>query len=98
MPSTKLTRSVTTTGNQKTFTISVWVKRSSLGTNQFIFSAKNVGETTLYFRAEDDLQLELYDGNNYYIRTTRLFRDTNAWLKACGPCPISFEITFQSKI
>ena len=79
MPSTKLTRSVTTTGNQKTFTISVWVKRSSLGTNQFIFSAKNVGETTLYFRAEDDLQLELYDGNNYYIRTTRLFRDTNAW-------------------
>lgn len=79
MPSTKLTRSVTTTGNQKTFTISVWLKRSKLGTNQFIFSAKNVGETTLYFRSQDDLQLELYDGNNYYIRTNRLFRDTSAW-------------------
>jgi len=79
MPSTKLTRSITTTGNQKTFTISVWVKRSKLGSNQFIFSAKNVGETTLYFRSQDDLQLELYDGNNYYLRTTRLFRDVNSW-------------------
>jgi len=79
MASTQLTRSVTTTGNQRTWTISVWVKRSKLGSNQFIFSAKNVGETTLYFRSTDDLQLELYDGNNYYIRTNRLFRDTNAW-------------------
>jgi len=79
MANTQLTRSVTTTGNQKTWTISVWVKRSKLGSNQFIFSSKNVGETTLYFRAEDDLQLELYDGNNYYLRTNRLFRDTNAW-------------------
>ena len=79
MANTYLTRSVTTTGNQKTWTFSAWVKRSKLGTTQFLISAKNVGETTLHFRGEDDLQLELYDGNNYYIRTTRLFRDTNAW-------------------
>ena len=79
MASTYLSRSVTTTGNQRTFTISAWVKRSKLGSVQYIVSAKNVGETTLYFRAQDDLQLELYDGNNYYLRTTRLFRDTNAW-------------------
>jgi len=79
MASTYLSRSVTTTGNQRTWTFSAWVKRSKLGTTQFLISAKNVGETTLHFRSQDDLQLELYDGNNYYIRTNRLFRDTNAW-------------------
>ena len=79
MASTYLSRSVTTTGNQKTWTFSAWVKRSKLGSVQYIVSAKGSGETTLYFRAIDDLQLELYDGNNYYIRTNRLFRDTSAW-------------------
>ena len=64
-------------GNRRKWTFSCWVKRSQISsTHEYLLSAE--GETTVYFRGEI-LTTELYDGNNYYIRTNRVFRDPSAW-------------------
>ena len=58
MASTYLTRTPSSTGNRKTFTISVWVKRSELSTNQKIFEASPDGSnrTEITFKTTDELQ------------------------------------------
>ena len=64
-------------GNRRKWTFSCWVKRSQISsTHEYLLSAE--GETTVYFRGEI-LSTELYDGNNYYLRTNRVFRDPSAW-------------------
>ena len=77
MASTKISRTISTPTNSKKFTLSVWVKRSKLGSEQQIFS-RSAGQAQLYISSADKIQF--YDqtsGHNF--RTNRLFRDTNAW-------------------
>ena len=77
MASTKISRTFSTPTNSKKFTLSVWVKRSKLGSEQQIFS-RSAGQAQLYISSADKIQF--YDqtsGHNF--RTNRLFRDTNAW-------------------
>ena len=75
------------TSNQKTWTVSCWVKRSKLGTNQYVWGVN--GDTSghyfteLLFNSSD--QLEFRQGGTVgdpyetqYI-TNRLFRDVSAW-------------------
>ena len=78
MASTYLQRTVSSAGNRKTWTYSVWVKRSKLGASNSLMSA---GTTNyIYFPANDHLQIEEYSGSpQYSVRTNRVFRDTNAW-------------------
>src|SRR5210317_265449 len=65
-------------GNQKTWTFSVWVKRTQLAYSwATIFGA---GRNYIAFDADDRLQYRNYDGtSNYYLESTALFRDTSAW-------------------
>jgi len=65
-------------GNQKTWTFSVWVKRTQLTYSwATIFGA---GRNYIAFDADDRLQYRNYDGtSNYYLESTALFRDTSAW-------------------
>ena len=77
MASTKISRTFSTPTNSKKFTLSVWVKRSKLDSEQQIFS-RSAGQAQLYISSADKIQF--YDqtsGHNF--RTNRLFRDTNAW-------------------
>ena len=73
----ELSKTPSSDGNRRKWTFSCWVKRSQISsTHEYLLSA--TGETTVYFRGEI-LTTELYDGNNYYIRTNRVFRDPSAW-------------------
>ena len=76
-----LNRTPSSSGNRKTFTFSVWLKRSLSG-NSTIFTAgynqNNV--STLKFDANDKISLFEYDGNtDYAILTNRVFRDFSSW-------------------
>jgi len=86
-----LERTPPTAGNQKTWTQSLWVKRSSLGTQQDLYSpyySANSQEAQFYFNSSD--QLGVYDGGGdpgymaYF--TTQLFRDVSAWYHIVVAC------------
>ena len=82
MASTTLTRTPSSAGNQKTWTLSAWVKNSYGG---MFFCVDSYG-------ASKSLQSEFYQGADYFaiaqyasgsgvwgLTTNRLFRDRNAW-------------------
>jgi hypothetical protein len=70
-------------GNRKTFTISAWVKRATLGGDHTIFSQGVVGGgyySKLRIRTDDVLQYEdIPNAGNVNLKTNRLFRDPTAW-------------------
>ena len=70
-------------GNRKTFTISAWVKRATLGGDHTIFSQGVPGGgyySKLRIRTDDVLQYEdIPNAGNVNLKTNRLFRDITAW-------------------
>ena len=84
MATTYLTNTFSSPTNNYKWTLSVWVKRSGLGANQYIFQTYPSGQgySRLYFDDTDKIQFDGNDtsqGNAFDLKTTRLFRDTNAW-------------------
>ena len=81
MASTYLTRAMN--GNSEyTGTISLWIKRASLGQNVICsFWEDSSTYQRLQFDSSDRLNWKIYDNNNLYgeVTSTRVFRDTNAW-------------------
>ena len=88
--STKLYRTIASTGSQTKATVSVWFKRAKVtnqtGARQEIFSHKisTAGSNSLTISLDnttDRMQLLVADtgNNNYSITTTQVFRDTSAW-------------------
>ena len=82
-----LSKTFSGAGTRTKYTISVWVKRSGLGTTQTIFSAgtgANNYMTITFNGADNRLYWHSYsnDGSNYdyFLYTTRRFRDVSAWL------------------
>ena len=76
----------TTDAQRKQFTISMWVKRSTLLTESSNQELVSTNATDQFgFRFQGDNKLDIFDysvsGNNYPLRlvTNRLFRDTSAW-------------------
>tara|TARA_X000001382_G_scaffold118446_1_gene98714 strand:- start:28 stop:2439 length:2412 start_codon:yes stop_codon:yes gene_type:complete len=73
-----LNRTPASAGNRRTHTLSMWFKRSTLGTTQFLFGADASDvRTDLYFGSNDILQLAEYQGMDF--QTTQVFRDPSAW-------------------
>jgi len=73
-----LTRTPSTNGNRRTYTISTWVKRSTLGTTQTIIVADP--STYAFLRFQTDDKLYFYGDNAVLYRsTTQVFRDVSAW-------------------
>ena len=69
-----LSRTPSTAGNRKTWTISLWMKRCKLGQLQSLTSSAN--NTILFFDSSD--RLNFYMGST--LRTsTQVFRDCSAW-------------------
>jgi len=62
-------------GNKKTFTISLWLKRSLLGSRQDIWSFNQ--DVPLTFMADDTLRPYIF--GNVTLQTNRKFRDPSAW-------------------
>ena len=81
MANTYLTRTPSTTGNTKKFTISYWIKRTGLGTEQDIFHvwSGSGSRSQILFNSSNQLKLDLEGGNTNNLITNRLFRDTSAW-------------------
>ena len=82
--SDSLTRTASS-GNRKTYTFSAWLKRTKLSvagvTGDRIFSGYVDGSnwTTLYFGADDRLQLYQWSSGTPNVAPSRLFRDVSAW-------------------
>jgi hypothetical protein len=69
-------------GNRKTWTLSFWIKRNTLGTNQSILTQNPSGSNIegVFFNTSDKLELYQYDGAfGYYFTTTQVFRDPSSW-------------------
>ena len=84
MASTYLTRTPSSTGNRKIFTISAWIKRSKTGNNQKVITAGTAGtEGGLQFSSgtgDNCLKFYEYVGSEVIgITPNRILRDTSAW-------------------
>jgi len=80
-----LSRSISSTGNERTATVSVWVKRATTGTEHTIFSNKisSAGSNCFKFAFFNDDELSIQIGttanSNTTLTTNRKFRDPAAW-------------------
>jgi hypothetical protein len=83
MANSYLNRTPSSTGNRRTFTISVWLKRSRLGSPESHITNINTGNNPygrILFKTDDTLRIDDYEGSqDTSIITNRKFRDTNAW-------------------
>ena len=80
MASTRLQRNPSTQGTTETGTLSVWVKRSSLSSNQNFFTSVIGGNYfEIYFKTTDEIQVYGTSSVNTDLTTNRKFRDVNAW-------------------
>ena len=82
MATTYLSRTQTTpTGDEnKKFTLSMWIKRSKLSSNQGLYgnTYSSVHRAFIYFDSVD--KISYYDTSTpSEVTTNRKFRDTNAW-------------------
>ncbi len=71
-----------TSGNRKTWTYSIWFKRTELAfTNVLIHFGVNTHATRMMIDDSDQLWIDVCDtgSTNYRSKTNRLFRDTSAW-------------------
>ena len=80
--SATLTRTQTSVGNRKIFTISLWAKKSQIGTTyEDLLSCRTGGQ--FRFIWEPNGNLEVYSNNGsittFHIDTVALFRDPSAW-------------------
>ena len=81
----KLTRTPSSSGNQKKWTSSFWVKRSGLGTAQYLWSggsySGNDGIAAIYFSSDDKIHtyFDTSGANPYGAVNNRVYRDTSAW-------------------
>ena len=76
-----LTRDVSSAGSRTTGTVSVWLKRTELGTSQFIFEQGNTDNDNgrLFARFQTDNTLRIAGGSTTFLNTSRVFRDTASW-------------------
>jgi len=78
-----LVKTFVTPTNQYLYTISMWVKRSLLGSNQTLFGVGDDGSNNATLKFTSDDQIQIYDHisgvDKLQKKTNRLFRDTSAW-------------------
>ena len=86
-----LFRTPSSAGNRKTWTLSVWVKRTVIDTNQRIFTAydgSNINaECNIQFQSDGKIQINnnnTSSNTDTNLKTNRLFRDSSAWYHIFG--------------
>jgi hypothetical protein len=84
MASTYLTKTFSGNGDRQKFTLSMWIKRATLG-QSFLFTSGSYGSTSMMqWFFDSDGTLGMYDYNSSgsvlsQVVTTRKFFDLNAW-------------------
>ena len=76
--SSYLSRTPASTTNQKTFTISMWVKRGNSGSNISLVSCRSGSSPLFQYQFYSDNTLSI-EGSSAQLRTTQVFRDFSAW-------------------
>ena len=77
-----LHKTPTSSGNRRTFTISMWIKRTEIGIDSYLMQSgdgdyNQSDRTLIKFDSTDNFR---FGGGSAYQRTTnRVFRDTSAW-------------------
>ena len=83
MANSYLSRSVSSAGNRKTFTLSAWVKRGIISSGEHnIFGNSDSGYNNGFavkFNSSDQLRVIMQDSSNYEKKPDRLFRDPSGW-------------------
>ena len=84
MASTYLTRSISSGSDLTKFTYSVWIKRSSFGSYQRIFSSDVTDSKDMYIRWQNSDELNGYHRSDssttvFAFETNAKYRDANAW-------------------
>ncbi len=83
MASTYLQRSISSAGSETKGTFSAWVKRAGLGSFQKLYCSRQADNEffMIQFRSDEAIQVQLQIGGSNYLdlRTTALYKDTNAW-------------------
>jgi hypothetical protein len=84
MANTYLSRTPSIAGNQKTFTISTWVKFHQFSPEKFILTSGAYGGSRSFSLASGtNAQLDIQSNSSgvadYFIRTNRVFRDVTGW-------------------
>ena len=79
-----LTRTPSSDGNRRTFTISFWIKRANLTTGHIFQQRANSNDSrqfTIQFRSGEKLRVLAQDGGStvLLLDTTQVFRDPSAW-------------------
>jgi hypothetical protein len=74
-----LTRTPSTSGNRRTFTISVWLKRSLLSSGYPSILSNNNNGFGLDFSDTNFIRFAIGTSSDAYFYTTQLFRDPSAW-------------------
>ena len=78
-----LSRTPSSAGNRRTWTVSLWLKRSKLGTNNqhVLETASSPEYSGLWFAQDDSLEFRGFNGSSYTYRlhTSQRFRDPSAW-------------------
>ena len=89
MADSRLTKLFSSSGNRNKWTVSAWVKRSKIGSEQHIIGCYQLGsyKTRLMFDANDQIHFEdTYNTNtNGRIITNAKFRDTS-WILSYSCC------------
>ena len=79
-------------GNQRTFTISMWIKRCELGSSNYFFTVGPDGDTNfvMYFDSNDQLEVWEYKSSyQFRLKPKYKFRDIAAWYHLC----VAFDTT-----
>ena len=74
-----LSKTLGTPTNNKKWTWSSWLKRSTISNDQHTFFSAGTDYNMLQFATADTIQIEFDDSDNYRVRSNRLFRDVSAW-------------------
>ena len=79
--SASLSRTMGTSTSELKHTCSMWLKRSGLGTEQFVWMNREDGSNRTYFRfnATDTISFQNDGGSSVNLQTTQKFRDVGAW-------------------
>ena len=78
-----LEKTFSSDGNRKTYTTSMWIKRTEIGQASTLFGAQPTSgtsdETTAQFGITSDDKFQCGFQNFYVVQTNRVLRDTSAW-------------------
>jgi len=77
-----LKKTISTTGNQKTFTISLWFKKYLNTTSQYLFTTEYTGSGSYFELTSNADQLHVYNSKSteVNVKLNRKFRDTSGWI------------------